>query len=45
MQTTPEIKQKWFERPLLGSLNINWEAVFFTAILLFAVFTRFYDLE
>ncbi len=37
--------ERWLDRPLLGSITINWEIVLFAGIVLIALFTRFYDLE
>ncbi len=38
-------RSSWLDKPVQSVLTINWETVLFAAILIFAVFTRFYDLE
>jgi len=45
METTQENSSSWLDRPVLTSLNINWETMIFAAILILALLTRFYDLE
>jgi uncharacterized protein (TIGR03663 family) len=45
METTQENSSSWLDRPVLTSLNINWETLIFAAILILGLLTRFYDLE
>jgi predicted membrane-bound mannosyltransferase/sugar lactone lactonase YvrE len=45
METTQENRISWLDRPVLTSLNINWETLIFASILILGLFTRFYDLE
>ncbi len=45
METPQENRTSWLERPLLTSLNINWETLIFASILILGLLTRFYDLE
>ncbi len=45
MDTTQENRTSWLDRPVLTSLNINWETLIFASILILGLFTRFYDLE
>jgi predicted membrane-bound mannosyltransferase/DNA-binding beta-propeller fold protein YncE len=45
MQTIPENRISWLDRPLSGLITINWETVLFIVILIAAVFTRFHQLE
>jgi predicted membrane-bound mannosyltransferase/DNA-binding beta-propeller fold protein YncE len=46
MQTTQELpRTTWLDKPLISRLNITWEMVIFTTLLLVAFVTRFYNLD
>ena len=45
METTQENRSSWLNRPVLYSLTFNWETFIFISLLIFGLFTRFYDLE
>ncbi|MFC1997777.1 flippase activity-associated protein Agl23 [Chloroflexota bacterium] len=45
METTQDNQSSWLDRPVLTSLNFNWETLIFSFILILGLFTRFYDLE
>jgi predicted membrane-bound mannosyltransferase/DNA-binding beta-propeller fold protein YncE len=45
METTQETRPSWLDRPVLTSLNINWETLIFALILIVGLISRFYDLE
>src|SRR3990172_13288296 len=35
----------WLDRPLGSILKLNWETIIFIALIIIAIFSRFYDLE
>src|SRR5574338_263032 len=41
----PAERSSWLDRPLLSSITLNAETVLFAAILILAIFSRFYLLE
>jgi predicted membrane-bound mannosyltransferase/sugar lactone lactonase YvrE len=43
-ETSSAEKHSWLDRPLIGTITINWETILFTAIVFLAVVSRFYDL-
>jgi len=45
METTPEYRTSWLDRPILTSLTINWESLIFASILILGLLSRFYNLE
>ncbi len=45
MDATQTKTTGWLDRPLISAITINWEIVLFTAILILATISRFYNLE
>lgn len=45
MESTQKSRTSWLDRPVLTSLNINWETLIFASVLILGLLTRFYDLE
>jgi uncharacterized protein (TIGR03663 family) len=47
MSVNSEINSQtsWLDQPILEKLNLDWEKVIFAAIVILAIFTRFYMLE
>ncbi|MBC8496284.1 MAG: TIGR03663 family protein, partial [Chloroflexi bacterium] len=45
MQAKQEQSTTWLDKPILTNITLNWETLIFTALIILAFVTRFYDLE
>ncbi len=45
MQETSTNSRSWLDQPLNNLIQLNWETILFSLLIIFAIASRFYDLE